>query len=220
VLHHVSRHLLRPLFRMYFGMRDEGLEHLPPRGPYLLAPNHVSMLDWAFLSYFLPRLTRFVVHREYYDRPVMGFGLRVNGAIPVRTGQADLGAMRAARAVLAAGEPLILFAEGGISRTGRPGRAQPGIIALAAAARVPIVPVAIRGAFEAFPRERRVPRRGRVTVAFGAALPPPPVDRRRQQALADHLMAHIGALLDGAPQPAPAWNDDGPPPCGSVAAGS
>jgi 1-acyl-sn-glycerol-3-phosphate acyltransferase len=115
--------------------------------------------------------------------------------------------MRTARAVLAAKEPLILFPEGGISRTGRPGRAQPGIIALAAAARVPIVPVAIRGAFEAFPRDRRVPRRGRVTVAFGAALPPPPIDRRRQQALADRLMDHIRALLDGAPQPAPAWSD-------------
>src|SRR4029453_18781894 len=99
LLHHVSRHLLRPLFRAYFGMRAEGLAHLPARGPYLLAPNHVSMLDWAFLSYFPPRLTRFVVHREYYDRPLMGFGLRVNGAIPVRTGQADLAARRTAARV-------------------------------------------------------------------------------------------------------------------------
>jgi 1-acyl-sn-glycerol-3-phosphate acyltransferase len=210
-LHHVSRQLLRPLFRVYFGMRAEGMAHLPARGPYLLAPNHVSMLDWAFLSYFLPRLTRFVVHREYYDRPVMGFGLRVNGAVPVRTGQADLGAMRTARAVLAAGEPLILFPEGGISRTGRPGRGQPGIIALARAAGVPIVPVAIRGAFEAFPRERRVPYRGRVTIAFGAPLPPPPHGRHREQQLVDRLMGHISALLDGLPQPAPAWSEDGEP---------
>jgi 1-acyl-sn-glycerol-3-phosphate acyltransferase len=206
-LHHASRSLLRPVFRLYFGMRAEGLARLPAQGPYLLAPNHVSMLDWAFLSYFLPRLTRFVVHREYYDQPAIGFGLRVNGAIPVRTGRPDLGAMRSARAVLAAGEALILFPEGGISRTGRPGPAQPGIIALAATAGAPIVPVAIRGAFEAFPRWRRLPRPRRITVAFGSPLPPPPLAacRRHHQVFADRLMEHIAALLDGRPQPSSGW---------------
>ena len=207
VLHHISRALLRPLFRVYFSMRGEGREHLPARGPYVLAPNHVSMLDWAFLSYFLPRLTRFVVHREYYDHPLMGFGLRVNGAIPIRTDRPDLAAMRTARAVLAAGEALILFPEGNISRSGRPGVAMPGIIALASAAKVPIVPVAIRGAFEAFPRWQRLPLRRPVTVAFGAPLPPPRAGRHRHQALADRLMAHIAALLDGRPPPQPAWED-------------
>jgi 1-acyl-sn-glycerol-3-phosphate acyltransferase len=205
-LHYASRRLLRPLFRIYFRIGAEGFSHLPPQGPYLLAPNHVSMLDWAFLSYFLPRLTRFVVHRDYYDHRLLGFGLRVNGAIPVRTDRLDLGAMRAARAVLAAGEPLILFPEGNISRSGRPGPAQPGVVTLAIAAQAPIVPVAIRGAFEAFPRWRRLPRPHRVTVVFGAPLPPPPpADRRRDQQLTDRLMEHLAALLDGAPQPSPPW---------------
>jgi 1-acyl-sn-glycerol-3-phosphate acyltransferase len=146
-----------------------------------------------------------VVHREYYDHPLIGFGLRVNGAIPVRTDRPDLGAMRTARAVLAAGEPLILFPEGSISRSGRPGAAQSGIIALASAAAVPIVPVAIRGAFEAFPRWRRLPRRRPVTVVLGTPLPPPAGDRRRHQELAGLLMGHIEALLDGEPQPPPTW---------------
>lgn len=206
-LHHVSRFLMRPWFRIYFGMQQEGLERLPPHGSYLLAPNHVSMLDWAFLSYFLPRLTRFVVHREYYDNPFLGFGLRVNGALPIRTGRPDLGAMRKALAVLAAGEPLILFPEGAISRTGRPGRALPGIIALAAAAQSPIVPVAIRGAFQAFPRWQRLPRPGRVTVVFGPLLPPPvAANRAAQEQLAGRLTEHITALLDGLPPRHRAWS--------------
>ena len=186
-------------------MRAEGLEHLPP-GPCLVAPNHVSMLDWAFLLYWFPRLIRFVVHRDYYEHPITGFGVRVNGAVVVRTDRPDLGAMRAARAVLAAGEPLILFPEGGISRTGRPTPGQPGIISVATAAQVPIVPVAIRGAFEAFPRSARLPQPGSVTIAFGRPLPPPPAaDRTVRQRLANRLMAHIAALLDGAPQPSPPW---------------
>jgi 1-acyl-sn-glycerol-3-phosphate acyltransferase len=206
-LHYISRAVLRPLFRLYFRMRQEGIEHLPQRGPYLLAPNHVSMLDWAFIHYHLPRPTRFVVHREYYDHPLMGFGLRVNGAVAVRTDRPDLTAIRNARAVLAAGEPLILFPEGVISRSGQPQRGQPGIISLAAAMRVAIVPVAIRGAFEAFPRWARVPRPRPVTVVFGEAWPPPPLcDRRRQQQLVGQLMRYIGALLEGAVLPRPEWD--------------
>jgi 1-acyl-sn-glycerol-3-phosphate acyltransferase len=180
-------------------MRAQGLENLPERGSYIIVPSHVSMLDWAFLSYFLTRLTSFVVHREYYDHWLLGVGLRVNGAVPVRSEGADLTAMRSMRALLASGEPLILFPEGGISRDGRPQRAQPGIISLASSTRTPIVPVAFRGAFEAFPRWQRLPRPGRVTVVFGAPLEPPPQlsGRDAQQELADCLMDHIGGLLDG-----------------------
>jgi 1-acyl-sn-glycerol-3-phosphate acyltransferase len=193
-------------FRRFFGMRGEGVERLPTSGPFLLAPNHVSMLDWAILFYFFPRGIRFVVHREYYDHPILGIGLRINGAVAVRTDRPDLTAMRVARAVLRAGEPLVLFPEGGISLTGRPQRAQPGIISLASATHVPIVPVAIRGAFEAFPRWRRLPHPGRITVVFGHPLPPPPKARGAvQQALADRLMDHITALLDGVPNPPPPW---------------
>jgi 1-acyl-sn-glycerol-3-phosphate acyltransferase len=197
-IHHAIRWLFRPLFRAYFGMRGEGREHVPPYGPFVIAPNHVSMLDWAFVSYFLPWQVRFMVDRTYWDHPRLGAWLRFNGAVPVRVGRPDPGAMRVAAAVLAGGEPLIVFPEGRISRSGRPQPAQTGIVRIAAAARVPIVPVAIRGAFEAFPRSRRLPRPGRVSVAFGRALPPPPaIDRAGHQTQTERLMEHIAALLDG-----------------------
>ena len=109
--------------------------------------------------------------------------------------------------MLAGGEPLVVFPEGRISRTGRPQDAQPGILRIAAAAQAPILPVAIRGAFQAFPRWQRLPRPGRVTVVFGRPLPPPPGSSARgaQRAQADGLMAHITALLDGREPEAPPW---------------
>ena len=176
-IHHAIRLLFHPLFRVYFGMRGEGFEHVPAYGPFVIAANHVSMLDWAFLSYFLRWQVRFLVDRSYWDHPQLGTWMRFNGAVPVRAGRPDPSAIRLACAVLSSGEPLIVFPEGRISRTGRPQRAQPGIMHIAAAAQAPIVPVAIRGAFEAFPRWRRLPRPGRVSVAFGRPLPPPPVGR-------------------------------------------
>jgi len=208
--HQAGRFLLRPVFRACFGMAGEGVAHVPRRGPYILASNHVSMMDWAFLSYYLPGLVRFVVHRDYFDHPLLGIAMRMNGAVPLRTERPEHGAIRLAHAVLAAGEPLVMFPEGGISRSGRPGPGQPGIIALAAAARVPVLPAAIRGAFDVFPRQRQLPRPGAVSVAFGPLLPPPPAaDRAAQRALAARLMTYITALLDGASSPEPAWRSDG-----------
>jgi len=196
--------LARPLMRAYFRLRAEGLEQLPRGGPYLMTPNHVSMLDWAFLLGVLPEPLRFVVERPYYDHPVFGLGLRWNGAVGIHTDRADLRAMRAARSILSAGEPLILFPEGRISLTGRPQSGLPGVIFLAAALQVPIVPAAIRGAFESFPRWARVPRPRRVTVVFGKPLAPPPkASREQQQRLADALMEHVGALLDDRPRVSP-----------------
>lgn len=198
--------LTRPLMRLYFGLHAEGLEKLPHGRPYLMTPNHVSMLDWAFLMAVLPRPLRYVVERPYYDHPLFGIGLRWNGAVAIHTDRADLPAMRTARAILAAGEPLILFPEGRISLDGRPQAGMPGVIFLAAALQVPIVPAAIRGAFESFPRWATLPRPGRVTVVFGEALPPPPkVPRERQQEFADALMEHVAALLDGRPVPPAPW---------------
>ena len=204
--HRACRHLLRPLFRACWGMRDEGVSHIPARGPFILAANHVSLLDWAFISYYLPDLVRFVVHRDYFRTPLLGTGLRFNGAVPMGGGAADGAGMRMARAVLAAGEPLIVFPEGAISRSGRPLPGQPGTVALAAAAGVPILPAAVRGAFECAPRHRRLPRPGTVSVAFGRLLPPPPpADRAGQRRQVAGLMAHITALLDGAPEPEAPW---------------
>lgn len=196
-----------PLFHRYFRLSAMGQDRVPRAGRMLLAPNHVSMLDWAFLSFFLPEKVRFLVDRAYYQHPLFGLGLRVNGAVPVRTTGPNKAAVRAAHAVLAADQPLIVFPEGRISTTGRPQRPQPGIIVLASATRTPILPVALRGAFEAFPRWSKFPRPRRVTVVFGEPLdPPPPVQRRaQQQEQADRLMGYIGALLDGDARPAAPW---------------
>ena len=99
-IHHAIRLLFHPLFRVYFGMRGEGFEHLPAYGPFVIAANHVSMLDWAFLSYFLRWQVRFLVDRSYWDHPQLGTWMRFNGAVPVRAGRPDPSAIRLACAVL------------------------------------------------------------------------------------------------------------------------
>jgi 1-acyl-sn-glycerol-3-phosphate acyltransferase len=200
--------ILKPLFRLYFGMGHEGLEHLPSGGRYLIASNHLSMLDWAFLWYYLPLTTRFVIGRIHDDQMPIRVLCRIIGPVPLSATQFDLGGSPFAHAVLSRGGPLIVFPEGGISRSGRPQLGRPGIIRLAAAAQVPIVPVALRGPTEALPLGTFVPRPRRVAAVFGRPLPPPPaaLDREGEIALANRLMTHIGALLDGAPLASPGWD--------------
>ncbi len=186
-------------------MESRGLDNLLQDRPFILASNHVSMMDWSFICYYFPTLIRFVVHRQYYDHPVLGIGLRFNGAIPIRTERPDPAAIKYALDVLAH-EPIVVFPEGGISPDGRPTRGHPGIIALASMARAPLIPVAIEGAHRVLPRDKRVPRPGPVRLHFGAALPPPPQGSRlEQKAMAQRLMQHIGQLLDGDSAPAPPW---------------
>lgn len=198
--------ILKPLFRLYFGMEGEGLEHLPRGGRYLIASNHLSMLDWAFLWYYLPLTTRFVIGRIHNQIPIRVL-CRIIGPVPLTASQFDLAGSRLAHGVLSAGGPLVVFPEGGISRSGRPQLGRPGIIRLAAAAQVPIVPVALRGPDQALPLGSFVPRSQRVAAAFGPPLPPPPatLDRDGEIALANRLMQHITALLDGTAPPSPGW---------------
>lgn len=204
--HETCLPILRPVYRKMFGMGAPGIDNLPTGGPFILASNHLSMMDWSFLSYYFPGHVRFVVHREYFDHPLLGIGMRFNGAVPIRTERADPEAMKQALAVLAGGEPLVVFPEGAISRTGRPGRGQPGVVALSCRAGVPIVPAAIAGADRVLPRDRWIPRPGPVRVAFGRPLEVPPVcSRKEQRALAQGLMDHIGRLLDGDLHPPAPW---------------
>ena len=195
-LYWTLKRVLTPLVDVYFSLGASGREHLPG-GPCIVAGNHSSLLDWAFVARFVDRPIRFVLTREFYDqRPFTGIYRRL-GIIPIRDGAVELSAMRQVLATLDRGEIVGVFPEGRITRDGRLLPAQPGVIAIAARARVPIVPVGVRGAFEAFPRDARVPRPHPVHVAYGAPLEIANADARSrdgQARLADELMRRIGDL--------------------------
>ena len=195
-LYWTLKRVLTPVADAYFSLRASGHDRLPV-GPFIVAGNHSSLLDWVFVARFVERPIRFVLTREFYDQAVLAPVYRRLGVIPIRDGAIELSAVRQLLDTLKRGEIVGVFPEGRITLDGTLAPAQPGVIAIAARAGVPIVPVGVQGAFEAFPRHARWPRPHPVRVAYGSALEIPAEAARSrdgQLRFAAELMQRIGDL--------------------------
>ena len=186
----VTRALIRALLRVLFRFRVEGASRLPD-GPAVLIINHPSALDPLLAGAAFPERVLFMAAEEYLTWPVVGWGMRAYGCIPVRRGEVDRSAIREATAVLGAGLKVGVFPEGQISPTGGPVKRGAGM--LAALARAPIIPVAVIGSGRAFPLGARMIRLARVAVRIGPPMPVPGPGREEQQAAVDAAMAWIRA---------------------------
>lgn len=198
------RFLIAVMLRVYARVRVHWAEPLPP-GPLLFVSNHLSNIDGLILNRVL---------RAW--RPVFLAGVKLQGTtltrvateavdtIAVVPGSPDRQALKRAVATLQAGRSVLVFPEGGRSRTGGLIPGKPGVILLARMARVPVVPVALQGTEKVLPindddMEREWPRRATVSVRIGAAfhLADLSVDRGSgRDDLVAAIMARIAALLD------------------------
>lgn len=179
--------LVRPALSLAFGLEVRGAEHVPRRGPAILAPKHDSMWDVPVVAVASPRTVLFMAKEEVFDNPFKRWFFTELGGFPVRRKRGDAAAIRAARAVLRSGRVLGIFPEG----TRHPGGLGPlhgGAARLALATGAPLIPVGITGSDEIWSggRLRPVP----VRVTFGAPLDAPPAQgpaRERARALTRDL---------------------------------
>jgi putative phosphoserine phosphatase/1-acylglycerol-3-phosphate O-acyltransferase len=206
-------HLVRPFFRPeafpYARFSISGVEHIPRRGPVLLASNHRSYFDVAAIGLVAARLgrpVRFLAKQEVFDAPIVGRLARALGGIPVERDRNSPGAregpMRQASDALRGGEVVIVLPQGTIPRGaqffdpvlhGRTGTAR-----LAAESGAPVVPIGLWGTEQVWPRSSRLPNMAallhppEVTVTVGR-----PVSLGLVDAVADTLclMAAIADLL-------------------------
>jgi long-chain acyl-CoA synthetase len=144
--------------RLLLRARVTGLEHLPKTGPYIICPNHQSYLDGFFVLTALPfrvfRRLFFVGASEYYETPVMRRFARATNIIPVDPNVNLMRAMQAGATGLRLNRILVLFPEGERSIDGELKPFRKGAPVLSAQLSVPIVPVAIDGLFQLWPRGR------------------------------------------------------------------
>lgn len=145
-----------------------------PEGPAIYVSNHESALDvWALLR-AIPRNVRFIAKKELFRIPVFGWYLRLARFVAVdrRDHAQAIQALRRAGEIVRAGTSLVVFPEGTRSPDGRVQPFKKGPFVLAMEARVPVVPVAIAGAFGLAPKQRLEVHRGTIRIAIGEAVLP------------------------------------------------
>ena len=158
------RLLLTPYLVLVYRTRCIDSHHIPADGPAIVAPNHFSFLDHFFVAVYLRRKVYFMAKSQLFKRP-MQFIYTHGGVFPVLRGRRDEEAFKTARAVLARGDVVVMYAEAGRSRTGELGSPRPGIGRLALETGAPVVPTAIIGSERA--RNWRRLQFPKVTVQYG-----------------------------------------------------
>ena len=128
-------------------VRVEGLERVNPHETLIFCANHPSAMDIPILFVHLPVQFRFVAKRELFTLPFLGWHLRRSGHIPVDRGRPReaLKSFEQAAARVQEGCSVVLFPEGGRSRTGELGPFKAGTFYLAIRAGAPVVPITLNG---------------------------------------------------------------------------
>ncbi len=199
-LYQVLRRPLRGALERWFGLRADGREHLPARGPYIIASNHHNYLDGVVLAVTVAEPIAFLVMpRVYHASPLHPPFHRHVGSIPINLARPDVGALRRALRALEAGRVVGIFPEGPFSVRGRLEPGLPGVALLALRSGAPVVPTGISGTYEALAaRPLRLPRRHPIVVRFGPPrrfAPDGAGPRSARASVTQRIMDDIAALL-------------------------
>jgi 1-acyl-sn-glycerol-3-phosphate acyltransferase len=181
-----------------YRFRAIGVDNVPKQGPVILAPNHFSFFDHFFIAALLRREVQFMAKSQLFRPPVLDFILSHGGTFPVRRGQRDEEAFITAHTVLRRGGTVLMYAEGGRSRTMRMGDPRPGLGRLVLESGVPVVPIAIHGS-----QHVREAKRGqispKVTVQYGEPIAYEQVShptRDQSQGVANEVFQSVKAMYE------------------------
>jgi 1-acyl-sn-glycerol-3-phosphate acyltransferase len=155
-------------------MRLVDAHELPP-GPCVVVANHASYLDGVVLKGALPARFSFVIKKEVSRVPMAGLLLRRIGSEFVDRFNRHAGGLDTRRLIKAAdaGQALAFFPEGTFLAKPGVGKFHTGAFVIAARARLPVVPIVIRGTRHILPSGRFLPRPGKIEIQILPVLPHP-----------------------------------------------
>lgn len=161
-----------PLFlwmTLAYRYRQWGSRRVPERGPVLLVANHQSFLDPVLLGIAGHHRPFYAMARATLFRyPLFKWLLGTLRAIPIDQDANDIGAVRRCVNVLREGHVLVVFPEGARTLDGMTAPFAPGTMVLIKRARPTVIPVAIEGAHDVWPRHQSLPCAfGRIATMYG-----------------------------------------------------
>lgn len=196
ILYHTGATLTRLISKLVFRIRIRGNEHIPRKGGFILASNHISWYDPPIVGSWCGREVYFFAKRELFKNKLFGAIIRRTNAFPVKRGAVDREALAMAHKVVADGFGLVFFPEG--TRSMKDGflDPKPGVGLLATDSECMIVPCYIHGSN----RLKDVfLGRDKMSVRYGPPIPQKwvksiPKDKGGYQRIADEIMKRIASL--------------------------
>lgn len=159
--HNLIKHFASLFMKSYFRIKGEGMDKLP-ESPFILAPNHQSFFDGLFVGIFLKnktfKRTYFYAKKKHVNKKFRKFLADTNNVIVVDINNELKQSLQKMAVVLKKGKNIIIFPEGTRSRDGKLGDFKKTFAILSRELKVPIVPVAIDGAYNALPRGTHFPK--------------------------------------------------------------
>lgn len=205
-------HTLLLIFTLVYRMRRFRMDRVPGSGAVIVAANHQSHLDPPAIGMmFTARPLHFLAREGLFTNRYFAWLITALNAVPVSEEESDIGAIRAILARLEQGVPVLIFPEGSRTPDGEVHEFKRGIALLLKRAKCPVLPIAIEGAFDAFPRTRAFPRLlgGRIAIIAGEPIahdellkdgPDAALERLRREI--ESLRSTLGSRLRASAPPA------------------
>ena len=150
MLFKIVKFLIKCLMYIIFRLKIHDIENFPKEGAALVALNHKSLWDVPLCASVLPRQLYFMSKQELFKIPVLKGIIKWAGAFPVNRGTADIGAIKTAMMLLKNEKCVAIFPEGTRVKEGQPHEVKSGVAMIASKAKVPVIPVAIKGKYGLF----------------------------------------------------------------------
>jgi 1-acyl-sn-glycerol-3-phosphate acyltransferase len=167
LLYRFLRMICRLLAIMLVDYRCTGRQHLPARGGGLLLATHQSVVDPVLIGLVSNRPMSYLARKTLFKHPAFAWLLRTLRSIEIDREGGGLGGLKETLRQLRAERLVLIFPEGSRTRDGSVNPLKPGFLALARRGGVPLIPMAVVGAYDCWPRGQRLPNRHPTAVVIG-----------------------------------------------------
>ena len=201
----ISRRFLRVFFRLLFHTLGKveviGLDKIPADNKYVVAFNHVSMVEVPFIGAFWPTILEIIGATVVWERPLHALVAKGWAGIQVYREGFDREVFQKVVQVFESGRPLMISPEGTRSKTPGMQRGKPGIAYIVDKVKVPVIPVAVVGNTYDFIKDGFWGKRPIIQMIVGDLIHLPPLQgrgkerRNMRQHNTDIIMARIAELL-------------------------
>ncbi len=185
------RLMVRLAFTYAFEVRYSGQENIPRNGGVLVASNHQSHLDPPLIGGGCKRHMSYLARDSLFRFAPFAWLIHSFGAIPIDREGLGLSGVKETLRRLKQGKMVLVFPEATRTRDGEIGRFKPGFASMAVRSNAAILPAAIEGAYQAWPRRRRFPGFGLIHVHFGRPLLPCEFGNRSERELVEEVERRV-----------------------------